>query len=85
MIVANRQEAQAIVDLYTVTMGQFQAVHAVAALMLLGEESYLRLCKDNFRRHGPRKWTFYPWNVVDYLSGAVPVREKQATPRKATP
>lgn len=85
MIVANRQDAQAIVDSYTVTMGQFKAVHAVSALMLLGEDNYLRLLKDKTRRMGPRRDMFYPWNVLDYLNGVVTHKEKLQQNGKAKP
>ncbi len=78
MIVKDRAEAQAIVDSFTVTTGQFKAVHAVSALMLLGEESYLRLCRDRTRRHGPKPAMIYPWNVLDYLTGVVTPKEKRA-------
>jgi hypothetical protein len=67
-----RAEAQAVVDLVTVRLGQYAAVHHAAARGLLGDERFAALVKDKVRGQGPEPGYVFPWSVTDYLDIAGP-------------
>lgn len=65
-----REAAQKLVDTVTIKINQYSAVSAEDCYKLLDLYTFNRLCNDPIRRLGPVPNTFYPWNVVDALSGA---------------
>ena len=69
MTTLERSDAELLVKNVTTRIGIYAAVKMEDARDLLGADDFMRMCKDPIRNLGPNTETFYPWNVVDYLSG----------------
>jgi len=62
-----REEAEALVAPYIISVQQYQAVSHADAKLLLGDTWFDKIMADPIRRLGPTSDTIYPWNVADAL------------------
>lgn len=69
--IVSRDDAQVLVDIFTVSVQQYQGVQQSDVTRLLGDRAAM-LRSDPIRKLGPTPDFVYPWNVVDYLSNHNP-------------